>query len=66
MLESEGKINIFSTSAGGSDGINGKLDCSYWPVTEDGGEDLPDELLVDEPEELKGKEIHFRVQVNSA
>ena len=65
MLESEGKINIFSTS-GGTDGKNGELDCAYWPVTIDGSEDLPDELLVDEPQELLGKEIHFRVQVNGA
>lgn len=48
MLESEGKIAIFSTS-GSSDGKNGMLDASYFPVTASGSEDLPDEFLVEEP-----------------
>ena len=67
MLENNndgGAINMLSTTAG-KDGISGKLKCAYWPVNYDGSEDLPDELLVDEPEELLGKEIFFRVDIES-
>ena len=67
MLENNndgGAINMLSTTAG-KDGISGKLKCGYWPVNYDGSEDLPDELLVEEPEELLGKEIFFRVDIES-
>lgn len=63
-LESDGKISIFSTS-GSADGKNGEVDASYWPVTATGEEDLPDDLLVEQPEELLGKEIFFRVDIKS-
>ena len=68
MLENNndgGPINMLSTTAG-KDGISGKLLCSYWPVNYDGSEDLPDEMLVDEPEELLGKDIYFRVDIEGA
>lgn len=68
MLENNNdgnSINMLSTTAG-KDGISGKLMCGYWPVNYDGSEDLPDELLVDEPDELLGKEIFFRVDIDSA
>ena len=42
------------------------LDATYTPVTYDGDEDIPEEYEVNEPEELLGKEIFFRVDVNGA
>ena len=64
MLNNDGDINLLSTTSASADGISGKLNCAYMPVTYDGDEELPDDLLVEEPTELLGKEIFFRVDIN--
>ena len=63
MLENNGTINLLSTTSASADGVSGQLDCGYMPVTATGDEDLDDELLVEEPNELLGKEIFFRVDI---
>ena len=65
MLESEQECGIISTSVGSNkSGNNGKLDVSYWPCTATGDLELPEELEVETPEELLGKEIFFRLDIN--
>jgi hypothetical protein len=58
MLNNELEAKIFSSD--GSKGTRGILSCSFTPCDKDGDPDnLDDELLVDEPKELLGKEICF-------
>ena len=66
MIGVDGKINIMSTTSTSGNAQSGMLDATYTPVTYDGDEDIPEEYEVNEPEELLGKEIFFRVDVNGA
>jgi len=64
MLEHELSAKIFN--AEGSKGVRGFLNVRYAPCDKNGStEDLDDELCIDEPEELLGRDIHFKVQVHS-
>lgn len=63
-LDCEATPPIFTTATNIAGGVAGQLDCSYVPCTIDGGEELDDDLIVDEPAELLNKEIFFRVEVN--
>jgi len=58
---------IFTTATNVKGGLAGKLTCSFEPCDADGvGEaDIPDDFE-DEPEQLLGKEIIFRVEVEKA
>jgi len=39
---------------------------SYWPVGENGGEPSDDVLVEEDPKELLGKSIWFRVEIDGA
>lgn len=65
-MESDGKIGILSTTES-LDGL--KLLARYAPTDPEGiefGDDVPEELEIEEPDELLGKEIFFKVEVNGA
>lgn len=64
MLEHELSAKIFSPE--GSKGVRGFLNIRYCPCDANGNtEDLGDEFYIDEPEELLGREINFKVQIHS-
>lgn len=58
-LENELEAKILSSE--GADGARGVLSISYWPCDASGHGEPDEELLVEEPKELLGKEIHFRL-----
>lgn len=66
MLDCEATPQIFTTDSNVKGGVGGTLKCSYWPCDMTGLEDAPDDLLVDDPSELMGKEVFFRVEVEGA
>jgi hypothetical protein len=63
----ENEINAKILSAEGSSGIRGNLSVKYFP-TDDTGTGEPDEELMPEesPDELLGKAITFRVEIDQA
>jgi hypothetical protein len=64
MLEFDLEVKIFTPE--GSKGMRGLLNCRYAPCDAEGdSHNVPEELLVDEPEELLGREMYFKVQVHS-
>jgi hypothetical protein len=64
MVENEIDAKILSSE--GSSGVRGALAVKYFP-TDDTGENEPeDDMLVEEPEELLGKAITFRLEIASA
>jgi len=64
-MEFDDGVKLYSAETGAlPDGT--KLNCGYWPVTEDGNEEIPEDDLNDEPEDLLGKDIYFRVDINGA
>lgn len=65
-LDCEKEAGIYTTNTAYPDGTCGKLKISYLPCDEEGTGEAADELLVDEPEELLGKQIFFKVNVTSA
>lgn len=65
-LDCEGTPPIFTTATNIPGGVAGQLTCSYWPCDIGGDGEPDDELLVEEPQELLGKEIFFRVQIEKA
>ena len=38
----------------------------YWPCAADGVGEAEDDVMVDEPQELVGKEVFFRVEIDHA
>ncbi len=58
-LENELEAKILSSE--GADGARGVLSISYWPCDASGNGEPDEDLLVEEPKELLGKEIHFRL-----
>lgn len=54
---------IISSSGGANDSF---LDVAYWPCDAEGTGEVDDELLVEEPKELLGKEMYFRVELKNA
>jgi FKBP-type peptidyl-prolyl cis-trans isomerase 2 len=38
----------------------------YWPCAENGIDEPNDDVMVDEPSELVGKEVYFRVEIDGA
>ena len=64
LIENEIDAKILSSE--GSSGIRGQLALKYFP-TDDTGEGEPNEdLLPEEPEDLLGKAITFRVEIDKA
>jgi len=64
MLENELHARILSNE--GVQGFNGMLNLKYWPCAKDGVSEPEDDVLCDEPEELVGKEVFFRVEIADA
>jgi len=54
---------IISSSGGSNDGA---LDVAIWPCDAEGSGEPDDDLLVEDPKELLGKEMYFRVMINKA
>ena len=64
LVENELEAKILSSD--GNQGVRGTLSVKYFP-TDETGEGEPDEdLLPEEPEELEGKAIAFRVEIEKA
>ncbi len=64
MLNNELEAKILSSE--GAQGVRGYLKLEYWPTARDGVSEPSDDMLVDEPLELVGKEVFFRVEIQSA
>lgn len=65
-LDCEATPQIFTTDSNVKGGVGGILSCAYWPCDIGGDGEPDDDLLVDDPSELLGKEIFFRVEVAEA
>jgi len=63
-LENELEAKILSSE--GASGARGEISVKYWPCDEEGTGEPSDDLIVDEPKELLGKEIYFRVEIDKA
>lgn len=63
-LENELEAKILSSE--GAEGARGLLSIKYWPCDSKGTGEPDEELLVEEPQELLGKEIFFRVEIELA
>jgi hypothetical protein len=63
-LENELEAKILSSE--GADGARGLLSIKYWPCDASGSGEPDEDLLVEEPKELLGKEIFFRVEIEFA
>lgn len=61
-MDNECEIAILSTD--GTDGLRGKLKVGYVPCDETGEDEPDDSLLVEEPEELVGKDVCFKVNID--
>lgn len=66
MIDSDKAAGVYTTNTAYPDGTCGTLYISYTPCDADGTGEPPDELLVEEAEELLGKQIHFKVNVEKA
>ena len=64
MLESEATPPIFTTSTSVDQGKAGILKCAYWPCDSTGEGEPDEDLEVEDPSGLLGKEIFFRVEVD--
>lgn len=64
MLNNDLDAKILSSE--GAQGVRGNLKLEYWPTAPDGIGEPADDMLCDEPQELVGKEIFFRVEIHSA
>ena len=63
-LDCEATPPIFTTATNIPGGKAGELKCAYWPCDIGGDGEPDDDLLVDEPYMLQGKEIFFRVEID--
>jgi len=63
-LDNELEAKILSSE--GQQGTRGTISIKYWPCDANGSDELDDELQVEDPSELLGKEIFFRVEIVSA
>lgn len=64
MLNNDLDAKILSSE--GAQGVRGNLLVKYWPCAEDGIGEAEDDVMCDEPSELVGKEIWFRVEIDQA
>lgn len=62
MLNNDLDAKILSSE--GAQGVRGNLLVKYWPCAEDGIGEADDDVMCDEPSELVGKEIWFRVEID--
>ena len=64
MLNNDLDAKILSSE--GAQGVRGNLMVKYWPCAADGVGEAEDDVMVDEPRELVGKEVFFRVEIDHA
>lgn len=64
MLNNDLDAKILSSE--GDKGVRGKLMVKYWPCAADGVGEPVDDVMCDEPHELVGKEVYFRVEIDTA
>lgn len=64
MLQNDLDAKILSSE--GAQGTRGSLMIKYWPCAADGVGEAADDVMCDEPHELIGKEINFRVEIDHA
>jgi len=64
LVENEMEAKILSSE--GSSGIRGQLAVKYFPTDETGDGEPEEDLLPEEPEDLLGKSITFRVEILNA
>ena len=64
LIENEVNSKVFSSES--TSGERGTLKVSYFPTGENGEGDPDEDLLPEEPEDLLGKAITFRVDIDSA
>jgi len=62
----ENELNALIFSSEGQEGSRGELSIKYFPCDAEGDGEPSDDVIVEEPEEIMGKEIHFRVEIESA
>lgn len=64
MLNNDLDAKILSSE--GAQGVRGQCMVKYWPCAENGVDEPEDDVMCDEPHELVGKEIWFRVEIDYA
>lgn len=64
LVENQLEAKILSSE--GSQGMRGHLNVSYYPTNETGEGEPDEDLLPDEPEDLIGKSINFRIEIEKA
>lgn len=62
----ENKMNCKILSSEGAKGIRGSVNLGYWPCAENGVDEPEDDVFCDEPHELVGKKVNFKVEINDA
>lgn len=70
VMENDQKIKILNTAGAGNEAQQGILEPAYWPVTAQGmqcdDEDFPEDLQIEDAQELLNKELYFRVDIKKA
>jgi len=64
MLENNMNCKVLSSE--GAKGIRGSVNLGYWPCADNGVDEPEDDVQCDEPHELVGKAVHFKVDINDA
>jgi len=62
----ENKMSCKILSSEGAKGIRGTVNLGYWPCASNGVDEPEDDVFCDEPHELVGKAVHFKVDINDA
>lgn len=62
----ENKLEAKILSSEGKNGVNGLINLSYAPCAENGIDEPEDDVFCDEPHELVGKTINFRLEIENA
>lgn len=62
LIDNPAQINLI----GRTFEVFGKLNVNIIPVDQDGNEDLPDEMIPDEPEDLIGSRIDYVIKIEQA
>lgn len=62
----ENKLDAKILSSEGKNGVNGLISLSYAPCADNGIDEPEDDVFCDEPHELVGKAINFRLEIDNA
>jgi hypothetical protein len=64
MIENSADLKIMSSE--GMQGVRGLLNSSYWPCAPNGVDEIGEDMLIDDPSELLGKDLYFRMEISHA